>query len=46
MKGDNPMANEGNFVTECVRIIKEMEAEITNAKKTLINSETCIVNRK
>lgn len=33
-------------VTECVRILKEIDTEIANAKKTLINSETCIVNRE
>lgn len=40
------MANEGKLVTETVQIIREMETEITNAKKTLINSDTCIVNRQ
>ncbi len=46
MKGEIKMANEPNIVTECMRIIQEMETGIAQAKKTLINSETCIVNRE
>ncbi len=30
---------------ECIRAVNALETELKNAKKTLLNSETCVVNR-
>ena len=37
----NPQGNP----QECLRAVKAMSEELKNARKTLINSETCVVNR-
>ncbi len=39
------MAAEINGAELCVKAIRILKQELANAKKTLLNSETCIVNR-
>jgi len=39
------MAADINSSEQCLKAIKTLQQELTNARKSLINSETCLVNR-
>ncbi len=39
------MAGDINSAEQCLKAVRVLQQELTNARKTLINSETCIVNR-
>jgi len=39
------MASEINSPDLCIKAIRVLKTELTNARKTLMNSETCVVNR-
>ena len=39
------MASDINSSELCVKAIRILKQELANAKKTLLNSETCVVNR-
>ena len=39
------MANETNSAELCLNAVKALEEQLSGAKKTMFNSETCIVNR-
>lgn len=40
------MANEENYVNECLKAVANIESEIAGAKSTLLYKETCVVNRE
>ena len=39
------MATDINSASECLKAIRILSEELKNAKRSLINSETCTVNR-
>ena len=39
------MATDVNSADQCMKAIQAMQSELSNARKSLINSETCVVNR-
>ena len=39
------MAGDINSAELCLKAVSVLQEELRNARKTLINSETCVVNR-
>ncbi len=39
------MASDINSSEQCIRAIRAMKQELANARKTFLNSDTCVVNR-
>ena len=39
------MPTDINSSDQCMKAIDALQRELNNARKTLINSETCVVNR-
>ncbi|MBP3636365.1 MAG: hypothetical protein J6K13_02265 [Clostridia bacterium] len=40
------MAINGSSVEQCLALINELDDAVENARKTLINAEACVINRK
>ena len=40
------MAINGSSVEQCLTLINELDDAVENARKTLINAEACVINRK
>ena len=45
IKGEKNMASDINSAELCLKAVRVLQDELRKAKKTLINSENCVVNR-